>query len=157
MSFTTGIYSAHSQQLLIETEAHRKVNTAKAYDHKVREFKAYCAHVFSGMVTGRETVTEEKIFGFLLYNSRRGMFSNKGKRKGVQAVNFKPAYYDQIMAAAQNVNADELEYQLLGWGQLANYKNAILGLWRQQVDLSSNNVSKDQLESHRVQRLMNEV
>ena len=56
-------------------------NTALAYDSKVIEFKQCCHSVFSSQGALAEIVTEDKAFGFILYNSYREKIKSKGRKK----------------------------------------------------------------------------
>ena len=58
-------------------------NTALAYDSKIIEFKQYCHSVFASQGFQAELVTEDKAFGFMLYNAyREKVTSNDRKKRG---------------------------------------------------------------------------
>ena len=74
MSYTAGIFAPHAQQVLADDRDGKPANTKRAYDGKRDEFLAYCQYAHSGGSEGvfnPFTVTEEKLFGFLYYCSRR--------------------------------------------------------------------------------------
>jgi hypothetical protein len=159
MSATEGVFAEHSRLLNKEAELHVKKNTALAYDRKIEEFKLYSRHAFRHLdVTVQETVTEEKLFGFLLYNSRRAHFPRGSGKKGInKGIKFDHMDYDRIMEEAKHLPADEIPYKVLNWSQMANYNNAILKLLQFQRDMGANSSLRENLHSGRITKLLNEV
>ena len=80
MSFTSGAYASHAQQVLREDQEGTPANTLKAYEAKATEFLQYCKlnHKSNDMAIPATTVTEEKVFGFLYYQSCREVYK-RGK------------------------------------------------------------------------------
>ena len=91
MSLLTGVYGNIGRHILHEAEKNRRRNTSLSYDPKEDEFLLYCLlyvkHLeyytktpcMQGLRT--ESVTEDKVWGFLFYQE------NRAKRK--QGVIFK--------------------------------------------------------------------
>ncbi len=73
MSFTSGPFTLHAQQVLVEDRAYCPKNTLKSYNNRVKEFIQFCEDKYSSEshAQNASTVTEEKLFGFLHYQSRR--------------------------------------------------------------------------------------
>jgi hypothetical protein len=69
MSYLTGQYAAHAQQVLQDDRAYRPANTGRAYDKRTEEFIQFCIAKHSDMDPPYDNptlVTEEKLFGFLI-------------------------------------------------------------------------------------------
>ena len=64
-----------------QTQKAGQDNTALAYGSKIIEFKQYCHSVFSSLGVYAELVTEDKAFGFVLYNAYREKIQSKGRKK----------------------------------------------------------------------------
>ena len=87
MSFIAGEFTVQSENVFNDAEDLSKKNTAKQYDPKILEFKAYCKAVyFERQPESYETVNEDKLFGFLYYQSRRAPRKRGKKRKRVDDV-----------------------------------------------------------------------
>jgi hypothetical protein len=100
MSFTTGIFSQQAQNVLNDSRVLEKENTNRAYDGKAREFEEFCESVFSSLPDHcRKTVTEEKLFGFLYYQSFRQQRSRGIKRnsQGSSRQTFDIYDYNEVM------------------------------------------------------------
>ncbi len=80
MSYTSGIFAEHARSVLEEARLDSKPNTDLAYDSKIDEFKGYCMKLWN-TDPFPESVTEEKVFGFLFYQSQR-----KPKKRGRKKV-----------------------------------------------------------------------
>jgi hypothetical protein len=134
--FTTGIFARQSQQLLIEEEATQRNNTKRCYSLKSNEFKAFCLRVY-GEGPYPYVVTEEKLFGFLYYQAYRG------KRRKTNSANpgvFNFEEYTNIMA----MSAEQIQslHDVCGYDNLNQNLCAVLKIWKEQVDLNANNLSK---------------
>ena len=74
MSYTSGKFAAQAKQVAADNKAGHPENTILAYRRKMAEFLDFSCYAFpSNKVDGipSTTVTEEKFFGFLWYQSRR--------------------------------------------------------------------------------------
>ena len=67
MSYTSGPFALHAQQVLLEDRASRPNNTRLSYNNRVKEFIQFCEAKYSSESPAQSasTVTEEKLFGFL--------------------------------------------------------------------------------------------
>ena len=165
MSFTSGLYASHARAVLTEQDEFEKKNTVLAYTHKVNEFVGFCHSLFpsTSNADNPATVNEEKLFGFLCYTSRRSVrnrgtklrttAARTGRSSSITAAGeFNRVEYDQIMD-----NSYEVPDNLVGFDVLNQTYSGILRLWKRQCDLGTNNATKDQLRSQRVDSLMNLV
>ena len=84
MSFVSGPFAASTQQVWRDGHDGRPlINTSMLYDGKVYEFTYFCMarHPSHRKVDDYSTIgTEEKLFGFLLYQSRRPPRSLMGRK-----------------------------------------------------------------------------
>jgi hypothetical protein len=146
MSFVNGIYAEQAQSVLNESNKNRKRNTQLAYDPKVEEFKLFCEYKYSTKPFPH-CVTEEKVFGFLYFQAYRDL-----RRRGPQFSfkEFDVAGYERVMSGYKS--SKPIEYD-----QLNQYLCSLLKLWRDQKDMGSNNVLKEDLRSDRVERLLEVV
>jgi len=73
MSYTSGKFAAQAKQVAADDKAGHPENTILAYRRKMAEFLDFSRYAFPSEVDGipSTTVTEEKFFGFLWYQSRR--------------------------------------------------------------------------------------
>ena len=71
MLYTQGIFAAHAKQVIEDYIEGKPANTMIAYNQKAEEFIMYCqqVHPSSSSAVSDTTVTEEKNFGFLFYQS----------------------------------------------------------------------------------------
>ena len=114
----------------------------------------YCEkiHPSSSSSISSTTVTEEKFFGFLFYQSRRSVKA-KGRPKNVSEIPvFNEAEYVEFMKDP-TLKADKP----CGYSVLNQYRSAILELHAKQRDNGCSNVTKEELMSNRVKRLLNNV
>lgn len=168
-----GPFAAHAQRVLREAEIHRPDNTTLAYGPKKEEFRGFCDIVYAGKPHPR-TITEEKVFGFLYYQSYRTHFDRKKRGRNGTSLHsrFDKADYDSVMAmnrsqeqmentTATTPTMEEVEAiaqsddrkQLIGISLFKQYEAAIMEEHQSQVDHNSNNLSKEQLKSRRVKEL----
>ena len=146
MSFVNGIYAEQAQSVLNESNKNRKRNTQLAYDPKVEEFKLFCEYKYSTKPFPH-CVTEEKVFGFLYFQAYRDL-----RKRGPQFSfkEFDVPGYERVMSGYKS--SKPIEYD-----QLNQYLCSLLKLWRDQKDMGSNNVLKEDLRSDRVERLLEVV
>jgi hypothetical protein len=85
MSFVHGSFNEETQQVLADDKAGQPANTKKAYGVKVKEFLAFCEEIFTSNDPALPStiVTEEKLFAFLFYQSRRPVRKQGKKRQSV--------------------------------------------------------------------------
>ena len=69
-SFIGGKYHAQSQRVLRDSSLDQVVNTNRAYDPKMLEFKQFCSSLY-GDDPSAQIVDEEKAFVFLFYQAYR--------------------------------------------------------------------------------------
>ena len=86
MSFVSGQYATQAQRVLKENEKLGRLNTKKAYDPKIEEFKEFCNDQFSHH-DFPSCVTEEKTFAFLYYQAFREI-RRRGRKKRNNADDF---------------------------------------------------------------------
>lgn len=153
MSFTSGIFASHARQVLIEESENQKTNTDQAYESKAEEFLNFCDAIFpsSESAANSRTVTEEKLFGFLYYQSRRPK-RKRGKRNVSTSGSFNADEYNEIMGRAAQLTSSPVGYDVIN-----QYYCAILRIWARQKDLGCNNISKDTLRSGRIIKLLDGV
>lgn len=149
MSFTTGEYARHAQHTLQEAVENGKKNTAIAYEPKSLEFRNFCrAHYTDRHMDPAfiETVTEEKLYGFLFYQSYREP-KNRGKRRVGEepraAGYFDYSDFKRILA----LESQELSNMgnVVGYDVVNQYMCAILKMWEYQRDMGANNITKGNL------------
>ena len=87
MSYTNGIFAAHAKQVIEDDIEGTPANTIVTYERKTKDFIMYCEkiHPTSSSGISSTTVTEEKFFGFLFYQSRRSV-KGKGRPKNVSEI-----------------------------------------------------------------------
>ena len=164
MSFTSGPYASHARAVLAQQDEFDKKNTLLAYNNKVSKFVGFCHSLFppSSAADNAATVTEEKLFGYLFFTSRRSV-RNRGMRQQTRHANsssssskqagmFDRAEYDRVMDSSYKEGTN-----LVGFDVLNQTYSGILRLWKRQCDMGTNNATKDQLRSQRVMSLMNVV
>jgi hypothetical protein len=173
MSYTSGPFALHAQQVLIEGYASRPNNTHLCYNNRVKEFIQYCEAKYcnDSAAQNATTVTEEKLFGFLHYQSRRPVrprrkkSSYRKKSYNTPTVTdendnpeddgiFNETEYDYYMSP-QNINL--CASKPVGYSVINHYMCSILDLHQQQVDNGCNNITKEQLRSNRIRKLLANV
>ena len=152
MSFTSGPYAEHAQRVLQDDEDSIPLNTRVAYASKGEEFLSFCDKIYgerSRDEVSARTVTEEKVFAFLFYQSYR-----KVRKKGLK----------RSSSGKENARGLNLQEEggsklgeVVGFDVVNQYYCSVLKIWRSQTDNNCNNVSKEQLKSERVSRLLNVV
>lgn len=170
----SGQFGPHAQRVLLENERNRPANTKAAYVPKQNEFKGYC-HVVFHNEQYPDTITEEKVFGFMYYQAYRTHYNVKKRNSNREQIHmgFDKADYDKVMASVQSQelgyrNAPTLAQveagartsegqELLGISSFKQYWAAILELHQHQVAYNANNLLKCQLESLRMKALREQV
>lgn len=165
MSFVSGPFAPHAQQVLQEDRAYRPKNTQKCYASRVEEFLEFCHAKYPCPGSGAEhpaTVTEEKLFGFLHYQCRRPI---RPRRKRSSYKKYRNDAHDdeslfnveeyEFYMRPENVNF--CAHKPVGYSVINHYMSAILDLHQQQVDNGCNNITKEQLRSNRVKKLLANV
>ena len=155
MSYTSGKFAAQAKQVAADDKAGRPENTILAYRRKMSEFLDFSRYAFPSEVDGipSTTVTEEKFFGFLWYQSRRHQRprGRPGQCKPVEE-QFSKDDYESVIS-----NTDWISDKPIGYSVLNQYRSAILDLHSQQRDGGCNNIPKEVLMSGRVKRLLKTV
>ena len=132
MSYTSGKFAAQAKQVAADDKAGRPENTILAYRRKMAEFLDFSRYAFPSEVDGipSTTVTEEKFFGFLWYQSRRHQRprGRPGQCKPVEEQISKDDYESVIS------NTDWISDKPIGYSVLNQYRSAILDLHAQQRD-----------------------
>lgn len=155
MSFTSGRFARQAQHVIEQEGRLSKKNTLLAYDNKGREFLEFCNAVFSHEAIPT-TVTEEKLFGFLYYQSQRS--SRKRGRKTSKTALFNLLEYNQVMSNDSGHSFENMNLKsVVGYDVINQCYSSILKIWQNQVDMGANNSSKEQLRSERVKRLLHMV
>lgn len=147
MSFTSGPFAVQAQRILDQEERLTRRNTKIAYDRKGKEFLAFCKAVYSSQDIPT-TVTEEKVFGFLFYQAYRPCRKRGRKRNASADVIFDLEEFNSVINQ-ENISAKPVAYDVVN-----QYLCSILKIWKKQVDMNANNLSRDQIRSERVQRLL---
>jgi hypothetical protein len=135
MSFTSGRWARHAQHTLCERDENVKRNTSIAYDPKGIEFANFCKEVYSSQDQAIiQTVTEEKVFSFLFYQSIRPKKTRGGGKRKV------PGHFDRTqlleLMALDSHQILELK-DVVGYDVLNQYMCAILHIWERQRDKKS--------------------
>ena len=156
MSYTSGKFAAQAKQVAADDKAGRPENTILAYRRKMAEFLDFSCYAFpSNKVDGipSTTVTEEKFFGFLWYQSSRHQQprGRPGQCKPVEE-QFSKDDYESVIS-----NTDWISDKPIGYSVLNQYRSAILDLHAQQWDGGCNNIPKEVLMSGHVKRLLKTV
>ena len=152
MSYTSGQFAAHAQQVLQDDHDGTPENTTRAYKPKANKWVAYCDHTCGAdhnilAHVSKYLVTEEKFFGFLFYQSRRS------KRPAGKQVLFCTIEYNDVMANAEAIATEPR----IGWSAMNQYRCSILKIYQGQLDNNANNLTKQHLLSNRVMKLLNNV
>jgi hypothetical protein len=150
--FTTGDFSQQAQSILKESQVMMPKNTRLAYDRKMLEFKAFCNFKFNHLPPAAlYTVTEDKTFSFLYYQAHRPIRA-RGRSKEERIFSFPD--YDEVMSITvhQDNTAEIAPKKLCGYDVINQYLCSILKLWKEQLDLNCNNLTKEQIRSTRVER-----
>jgi hypothetical protein len=109
------------------------------------------------------TVTEKKLFAFLFYQAYRNERKRGRKKTRVQDEDFFDFDdYHTIMSKVESPETftDDMvdqDFRPIAHDQVNQYLCSVLDVHKQQVDMDANNLSKHQLRSDRVMRLMNVV
>ena len=143
--YTSGAYAEHARRVLRDDADGVPRNTLLAYERKGAEFQEFCVQIHGDL-----TVTEEKVFSFLYYQCYRKT------RRGTKRPTGKHFDKDDYMKVMGQVN-DELNVKPVGYDVVNQYLCSILKIWKEQVDMSANNLSKDQIKASRVLKLLNTV
>jgi len=178
MSYTSGPFALHAQQVLLEDRASRPNNTRLSYNNRVKEFIQFCEAKYSSESPAQSasTVTEEKLFGFLHYQSRRPLCPRRKKSSYCKRKVGRRSNADEGMDEDLNLEDDdgifnEAEYDFymqpeninfcarkpVGYSVINHYMCAILDLHQQQIDNGCNNITKEQLRSNRIRKLLANV
>ena len=82
MSYTQGIFAAHAKQVIEDDIEGKPANTMIAYNQKAEDFIMYCqqVHPSSSSTVSHTTVTEEKKFGLLFYQSCQSLRKKEDKK-----------------------------------------------------------------------------
>jgi hypothetical protein len=147
MAFTTGPFAAQAQRILDHEEQFTRKNTRLAYDRKGQEFLAFCNEMYASH-DFPATVTEEKVFGFLYYQAYRPSRKRGRKRRNAEDAIFDADHFRSVMEY-DNYHEKPVAYDIVN-----QYLCSVLKIWKKQVDMNANNLTKDQIRSERVQRLL---
>jgi hypothetical protein len=130
MSYTSGVFAQHARNVLAERELDVKKNTFLAYNRKAEEFKAFCNKLYSNDAYPT-LVTEEKVFGFLYYQSHRTPKTRGRSTETREAFDY--AEYERIMADHSLGPVSQAQALFVGYDVINQYLCAILKLWKSQV------------------------
>ena len=75
-----GRYGPVARSIAKASESAKPVNTKKAYQPKITEFKQFCDSIY-GKEENPRFVTEEKAYGFVSYHAHRSKVSKKIKNQ----------------------------------------------------------------------------
>ena len=164
-NFVGGPLHNQSQRVLKDSAFDKVVNTNRAMDPKMLEFKQFCTSLYGNHYLA-QIVTEEKAFAFLFYHAYR-VKKGKGQRlstKDSLVQRFDRADYDKVMLATTNLgvsteggNEAEGIGDVLGWDMVNHYRCAIKRVLRYQKDNNANSLDKEALDSERIVRLLENV
>ena len=106
-NFVRGHFHMQSQRVLQDSAFDKVVNTNRAMDPKMLEFKQFCTSIY-GTNYLAQIVSEEKSFAFLFYHV---YCVKKGKGKRLSTIDslvqrFGRADYDKVMLATSNLGVD---------------------------------------------------
>ena len=147
MAFTSGRFAVQAQRILEQEEQLTRRNTKLAYDCKGKEFLEFCQAAYSHHEIPT-TVTEEKVFGFLYYQAYRRCRKRGRKRPNQTDGRFDMAEFSCV------INQENVAEKPVAYDVVNQYLCVILKIWKKQVDMSANNLSRDQIRSELVQRLL---
>ncbi|KAG7369648.1 hypothetical protein IV203_027394 [Nitzschia inconspicua] len=138
----------------------RRSNTAKAYESKEEEFIEFCKSVFAEQPPDQITTVEHiKVFQFMWYQAFRCPRKHE-KGSPAQRQGFDPTDYLSLKEKySQSDPAAKIDDPQNGIGIscMAQYKAAILHLWRDQIHRGVNNRSRDEVWQNSSDALMNMV
>ncbi|KAG7362818.1 centromere DNA-binding like protein [Nitzschia inconspicua] len=120
-----------------------RANTARSYEPRVEEFKAYCDVVFSGLGPERRyTVTHEKIYPFMFYQCFRE--KKAPASRGAKIPRFNHDDYIAIHSKYSSLTPDQRVDDpkvCLGLASIMSYKAALQKFHADQRDDNINNCS----------------
>jgi hypothetical protein len=160
--YTSGQFAAAAQHVQRDSQALIPENTIIAYKAKAAEFIVFCNTIYSNQ-DYPQTVTEEKVFGFLFYQAYRGKRRKGRARRGHARPVFDMSDYESVMAK-YNVDAEDndaslwdTEMDVVGYDVINQCLCACLDLLRHQRSLNANNLFIHDIRSERVEQMMNVV
>ena len=148
MAFTSGSFAVQAQRILDHEDQLTRRNTNLAYGRKGQGFPAFCQAVYSEHEFPT-IVTEEKVFGFLYYQAYRQARKRGRKRWNTGDVSLFDVDDFRAVLAADSYHEKPVAYDVVN-----QYLCSILKIWKRQVDMNANNLTKDQIRSERVHRLL---
>ena len=159
--FVGGSFHAQSQEVLRESKSNKVGNTNRAYDPKMLEFKQFCNSLY-GDDDLSQIVTEEKNFAFLFYQAHREKKSTKARLSctDLAVSRFDRNDYDEVtnkITETHNRNEELPMGDYLGFSIVNQYRCAIKRILREQRDNNANTLRNEDIDSERVNRLMENV
>ena len=158
MSYTSGIFAKAARQVQQDDNNGIPFNTQLAFGQKGEEFLEYCTSIFSCCGYSTQIVTEEKVFGFLFYQSYRMQRKRGCKKRQVQTKNFNVDNYHTVMAKYNSNKGAACEPMLetdpVGYDTVNQYYCSILKILQHQRSQNANNLTKEHLCTDRVAQLL---
>jgi hypothetical protein len=141
--------------------ATRPLNMMLAYNPKVKEYHAFCDHLYRGYHESmRYTIGTEKVFLFLFYQA----FSNKYKRGEVHG--FESAGYYLVVGEWARYKTyfdtseiDNIPYPTnpCHYDSLNTYKTVLQNVWSDQASQGANGLTRELIFTRKCRELMNLV
>ena len=110
-----GRYGPVARSIAKASESAKPINTKKAYQPKITEFKQFCDSIYGGEDNPR-FVTEEKVYGFVSYHAHRTkLTTNKKKSISDEAVQrFDRLDYDKVLDLIESFDHEEADWSHFG-------------------------------------------
>ena len=140
-------YSQQSAIIAEQKKRHVKVNTEKALNPKIEEFKAYLEAIYKEThPTTYHLVNPEKVFGFMFYQANR---VKKGKKKG--------SAFDKDDFELTMTYTDDDSRNVIGEQSINQYICAIRNYAQDQFDLGLIKFCRDDLMTGKLRDLIKGV
>eukprot|EP00536_Pseudo-nitzschia_multiseries_P016145 jgi/Psemu1/45057/gm1.45057_g len=168
MSYTSDIFVKAAWHVQQDDLDGILTNTQIAYGRKgVLEFLQYCTTMF-GYLDYPQTVTKQKVFGFLCYQAyqtqrRRGQKLKQEEGAPIVERIFNADNYMMVIAKYNTSNhnheelVEKLDHDPVGWDTVNQYLCSILKILCHQRSQNVDNLTKEHIRSERVTQLLQVV
>ena len=95
------MFSQEKSVVNVLAKEYEKANTRRAYDSKQIEFIEFCKHVYAKH-DDWETITETKVYGFMLYQCHRASKKGQGEKWKEGTPRFCSHDYDNVLDSIKN-------------------------------------------------------
>jgi hypothetical protein len=154
-----GRYGPVARSIAKASESAKPVNTKKAYQPKITEFKQFCDSIY-GKEENPRFVTEEKAYGFVSYHAHRSKVEKKNRKSiSDEAVQrFDKADYDKVIALIKTFDHDEADWSHFGdvggFDMVNQYLCAVKHLMKTQRDEGQVKLQNWDIMTERMKQLL---